>query len=81
MEWEFIIKLILGILGAALVAGGIVAYRRSEITSVKALSAAAIAAGVVMWAVIVITTPVTSEVGGQGATLTPEVEVTLTTAP
>ena len=71
MEWEFIIKLILGILGAALVAGGIVAYRRSERTSVKSLSAAAIAAGVVMWVVIVITTSVTSEVGGPGATLTP----------
>ena len=63
MEWEFIIKLILGILGAALIAGGIVAYRRSQRTSVKSLSAAAIAAGVIMWAVIVITTPVTREVG------------------
>jgi len=81
MEWEFIIKLILGILGAALVAGGIVAYRRSERTSVKSLSAAAIAAGVVMWVVIVITTSVTSEVGGSGAMLTPEVGVTLITEP
>ena len=75
MEWEFIIKLILGILGAALVVGGIVAYRRSERTSVKSLSAAAIAAGVVMWAAIVITTEVTSEVGGPGALVNPEVEV------
>jgi hypothetical protein len=81
MEWEFIIKLILGILGAALVVGGIVAYRRSERTSVKSLSAAAIAAGVVMWVVIVITTSVTSEVGGPGAMLTPEVGVTLITEP
>jgi hypothetical protein len=58
MEWEFIIKLILGILGAALIAGGFVAYRRSVSTAIKALSAAAIAAGVVMWAAIVVTTPV-----------------------
>ena len=75
MEWEFIIKLILAILGAALVAGGIVAYRRSENTGVKSLSAAAISAGVVMWAFILITTQVTSEAGGPGATLTPSIEV------
>ncbi|MFC1847705.1 hypothetical protein ACFLXV_00120 [Chloroflexota bacterium] len=75
MEWEFIIKLILAILGTALVAGGIVAYRRSENTGVKSLSAAAISAGVVMWAVILITTQVTSEAGGPGVTLTPSIEV------
>ena len=73
MEWEFIIKLILGIVGAALIAGGIVAYRRSESTSVKAVSAAAIAVGVVMWAAIVVTTSVTTEVGGTGGVPTPTV--------
>lgn len=66
MEWEFIVKLILGILGAALVAGGLVAYRKSERTVVKSLSAAAIAAGIVMWVAIVVTTSVTTEVGGGG---------------
>ena len=69
MEWEFIIKLILGILGAALVAGGIIAYRGSERTSIRAFSAAAIAAGVVMWAAIVFTTPVSHEVGRQPAAI------------
>ena len=72
---EFIIILILGTLGAALIVGGIVAYRRSERTGVKSLSAAAIAAGIVMWAVIVISSPVSYEVGGPGANLTPSIEV------
>ena len=48
MEWEFIIKLILGILGAALVAGGIVAYRGSTWVYVRSVGAAATAVGVVM---------------------------------
>jgi hypothetical protein len=72
---EFIIIVILGILGAALIAGGIVAYRRGEGTAVKSIGAAAVAAGVVMWAVIAITTPVSSEAGGAGATPEPSVHV------
>ena len=72
---EFIIILILGTLGAALIVGGIVAYRKSERTAVKSLSAAAIAAGIVMWAVIVISSPVSYEVGEPGANLTPSIEV------
>ena len=75
MNWEFIIKLTLGVLGAALVAGGIVAYRKSESTRVKTLSSAAVAAGLVMWAAIVVTTSVTSEVGGTGATLSPSIHL------
>jgi hypothetical protein len=71
MEWEFIIKLVLGIVGAALIAGGIVAYRRSERTDVKTASAAAVAAGVVMWAAIVVTTSVTTEVGSAGGVPAP----------
>ena len=63
MELEFIIKAILGILGAALVAGGIVLYRRSTTTGIKALGAASIAAGVVMWAIIVFTTQVLRSTG------------------
>ena len=43
--------LILGVLGAACIVGGIVGYRKSEGTRAKVISAAAIAAGVVMWAV------------------------------
>jgi len=55
---ELIIRVILGVVGAALVAGGIVTYRRSTTTKVRALGAASIAARVVMWAIIVVTTPV-----------------------
>ncbi len=52
---EFVIIMILGILGAAFIVGGIVMHRRSESTNAKALSAAAVAAGVVMWAIILFT--------------------------
>ena len=60
---EFLIVLTLGILGAALVAGGFVAYRRSEKTSAKALGAAAMAGGTVMLAIIVLVTPVSQSTG------------------
>jgi drug/metabolite transporter (DMT)-like permease len=75
MNWDFIIALILGIVGAALIAGGIVAYRKSDSTRVKSFSAAAIAAGLVMWAAVAATTQVTSEVGGPGATPGPSIHV------
>jgi uncharacterized SAM-binding protein YcdF (DUF218 family) len=52
---DFVIIMILGILGAAFIVGGIVMYRRSESTNAKALSAAAVAAGVVMLAIILFT--------------------------
>jgi hypothetical protein len=54
---------ILGILGAALVAGGIVTNRRSTKVSARASGAAAVAAGVVMWAIILLTTPFTTTSG------------------
>ena len=60
---EFIIIATLGILGAALIAGGIVMYRKSESTHGRAFGAAAIAAGVVMWVIIVIVTPVSQSSG------------------
>lgn len=56
MEPEFIIKLLLAIVGAALIAGGIVGIVKSKSTSGKIWSAVAIAAGVVMWLVILFTT-------------------------
>jgi len=58
MDWGTIIWMILGILGAALIAGGTVAYRGSARTGVRAFAAAAIAAGVVMWAILLFTIPV-----------------------
>jgi len=60
---EFIIIAILGILGAALIVGGIVGYRKSERAGVKTVSAASIAAGVVMWALILVTMPASSSYG------------------
>lgn len=54
---EFVIIAILGVLGAALIAGGIVLYRSGTSTGIKAFGAAAIAAGVVMWALILFVTP------------------------
>ena len=60
MNWEFVIIAIFGIAGAALIVGGIVAYRRSARTKVRAFSAAAVAAGVVMWAIIALIIPVSS---------------------
>ena len=55
---EFIIAAILGILGAAFIVGGIVGYRKSESARAKAISAVAIAAGVVMLAIIIFVIPV-----------------------
>ena len=63
MDWHFVIMAILGTLGAALAAGGIVAYRASARVSVRAFGAAAIAAGVVIWTIILFTTPLTATRG------------------
>jgi hypothetical protein len=60
---SFVIIALLGILGAALVVGGIVGYRKSVRTGIKTLAAASIAAGVVMWALILVTTPVSVSYG------------------
>ena len=57
MDWGFVIQVAFAILGAALIAGGIVAYRGSTRSSFRAFSAAAVAAGVVMWAVVLVTVP------------------------
>jgi hypothetical membrane protein len=58
MDWGFIIIFILAILGAALVAGGVVMYRGSKSTAARAFGAAGIAGGLVMWAIVVLVTPV-----------------------
>ena len=60
---EFLILIILGVLGAACIVGGIVGYRKSESARAKAISAAAIAAGAVMMAAILLITPVSSSIG------------------
>jgi len=60
---EFVIAAILGILGAALIAGGVVGYRKSESSRAKAFSAAAIAAGIIMLAIIAFIMPINRVVG------------------
>ncbi len=64
MDWGAVIQLILAILGAAFIVGGIVAYRGSVGTGVRAFGASAVAAGVVMWAVVLLTVPVSTTGGG-----------------
>jgi len=64
MDWGAIIQLSLAILGAAFVAGGIVAYRGSTRTGIRAFGASAAAAGVVMWAIVLFTVPVSTTGGG-----------------
>ncbi len=64
MNWEFVFQMTLAILGAALIIGGIVAYRGSTRTGVRSFSASAVAAGVVMWVVVLITLPVQSTGNG-----------------
>jgi hypothetical protein len=55
---EFVFIILLAVAGAAFIAGGIVGYRRSERPMPKAISAAAIAAGIVIWATVLFITPV-----------------------
>ena len=55
---EFIYITILGILGAGLIVGGIVLYCKSTSANAKALAAASMAAGIVMWGLILLVTPV-----------------------
>jgi len=60
---EFLILIVLGVIGAACVVGGIVGYRKSESTKAKVISAAAIAAGVVMWAILLLVIPASFSTG------------------
>jgi len=60
---EFLILIVLGVLGAACIVGGIAGYRKNESSRAKAISDAAIAAGAVMWVVILLIPPVSSSIG------------------
>ena len=64
MDWGIVIQLTLAVVGAALIVGGIVAYRGSTRTGVRAFSSSAIAAGVIMWAVVLTTIPVSRTIEG-----------------
>ena len=63
MDWGSIVWLILAVLGAASVAGGVVAYRGSMSTGGRVAGAALATAGVVMWAIILVTVPVSTSSG------------------
>jgi len=58
MNWDALMWVLLSIFGAALVIGGIVAYRGIQRTGLRALAAAGVAAGIVMWAIVLVTIPV-----------------------
>ena len=60
---EFLLIIVLAVLGAAFIVGGIIGYRKSKGALAKAISAAAVAAGIVMWAIVIFVVPVTSVVG------------------
>ena len=58
---EFLIIIVLAVLGAALITSGIIGYRKGTTAKMKAISAAAIAAGIVMLVIISLVMPVTVE--------------------
>ena len=58
MDWGWIIIFGLAIVGAALIAGGVVAYRGTTRSASKVLGAMGIAAGVVMWGIVAMVVPV-----------------------
>ena len=60
---EFVIKTVLAIVGAALIAAGIVLIVRRTKTGSIVWGAVAISAGVVMWLIILFTTIVSSTSG------------------
>ncbi len=60
---EFLMTIILAVLGAASIVGGIVGYCKSRTTLARAVSASAIAAGIVMWVIILFIPPITRVVG------------------
>lgn len=55
---EFIIVAILATFGAGMIAGGAFLFRKSSDTNPKAVGVALIAAGVVMWGLILVITPI-----------------------
>lgn len=60
---ESLLIIVLAVLGATFIVGGIIGYRKSKGALAKAISAAAIAAGIVMRAIIIFVVPATRAVG------------------
>ena len=65
----FVILAMMGVLGAALIAGGIVLFRGDTRAGVRAFGSASVAAGTVMWAIVLLSAPASSSTSGEG---TPE---------
>ncbi len=63
MEWGSLIWLLLAIIGAASIAGGVVAFRRGGSVGAQAFGAASVAAGVAMWAIVIVSFPMSSSGG------------------
>ncbi len=76
MDWGWIIIFGLAIVGAALIAGGVVAYRGTTRSAPKVLGAMGIAAGVVMWVVVATAMPVSNT---STASHTPQIELQTST--
>ena len=76
MDWitDGMVFMALAIIGVGLIAGGVVAYRGSARVGVRAFGAAAVAVGVVMWAVVLFTTPVSQSGEGPSAPTVVKVE-------
>ena len=76
MDWltDGMIIMALAIIGAGLIAGGVVSYRGSARVGVRAFGASAVAVGVVMWAVVAFTAPVSVSYSGEGPSPPPVVE-------
>lgn len=64
--------LILAIVGAALMVGGIVAVRGSANLGIRSLGAASVAAGAVMWGIVLVTVPFSTSSEGSPS---PSIEV------
>jgi len=58
MDAGSIVWLVLLVLGAALIGGGLFAYRGSQKSGTRVLATAAMAAGAAMWAAAIVTVPV-----------------------
>ena len=67
MDSGWIMIMALAILGGGLIAGGVVSYRGSARVGVRAFGAAAVAVGVVMWAVVLFVAPVSQSGEGPSA--------------
>ena len=64
MNTELLINGALAIIGTALIAAGVVGLIRSRKTGTRVWSGIAIAVGLVMWLIVLLTTAVTRSVGG-----------------